>query len=118
MYCHSIPEGASYVYPAEVAAPGFMCVCVFPDSSILTAQGLLYLGDGAKLLTVTIQKLRIGLISGQGGPGGWMQNLPNLLKTLVITGELRWHIHAIDAGVGTDGTGSHGPFLGGGGQQC
>jgi len=54
-----------------------------------------------KLENLTLHGVPAGVITDawRDGPedtGGWFQKLPESLVNLVIGGELRWHINAID----------------------
>ena len=74
---------------------------MFPESSLVTASGLLHVGRLTKLRKLTLHGVSAGVITDawRDGPedtGGWFQKLPESLVNLVIGGELRWHINAID----------------------
>ena len=76
-------------------------VCVFVDCPNLTTSGLLHVSMLTKLENLTLHGVPAGVITdaGRDGPedtGRWLQKLPESLRTLVISGELRWHINAID----------------------
>ena len=67
-----------------------MCVCVFPDCSILTTKGLEYIGDFNKLQTLALYDLQDGVLSGYSiVPWLWLQGLAKTLNILDLTGEPR-----------------------------
>ena len=68
-----------------------MCVCVSPDCSRLTSGGLQHIGKLRRMEILVLQEVRVGLVSGQGGPKGWIRGLTDTLRIIVITGELQRH---------------------------
>ena len=77
-----------------------MCICVFPDCSILTSLELWYISKPTKMHTLTLMEVQDSLIYGQSGQNqnrtlGWIKWTPGSLTKLYITGELPWHGHTI-----------------------
>ena len=67
-----------------------MCVCVFPDCSILTTKGLEYIGKFQKLQTLALYDLQYSALSGYSiVPWKWLQGLAKTLNILDLTGDAR-----------------------------
>ena len=59
----------------------------------------MHFGNLSRLESLTLGGMKAKLINGQDGqkdPGRWIRGLSSSMKELIISGELRWHIHAVN----------------------
>ena len=75
-------------------------VCLFPDSSRLTPEGLQHIGTLKNLKILILHRLSANVTSGQGqeDPWKWIRGLVNTLRLLEISGELQPYnyTHTVD----------------------
>lgn len=66
---------------------------VFPDCPEVSADGLCRLTGLSKLQSLTLHGVSAAAMTDAKR---WLQELSRSLRSLDISGELRWHIHTID----------------------
>ena len=66
---------------------------VFPDCPEVSADGLCRLAGLSDLRNLTLHSVSAAAMTDAKR---WLQKLPRSLRSLDISGELRWHIHTID----------------------